>query len=149
MARRFFYICAGMLMLALSYGLGSRQAAAQVGGQVSVGEIDHYHEFGMVAVVGRILYQATVRGPISNVSASAPVPGSSPIVAVESQGPAAMLANGDVYAGTGNVPCTSWTYIGNMLIGGTPTPALHESWGQLKSRYAPQGGTVSKGADTR
>ena len=34
MARKFFYVCAGMLMLALSYHLGAGTAAAQATGRV-------------------------------------------------------------------------------------------------------------------
>ena len=40
-----------------------------------------------------------------------------------------MLESGDVYY-YGN----GWTHIGNLLTG-PPTPALQESWGQLKSLY--------------
>jgi hypothetical protein len=100
MARKFFYICAGMLMLALSYHFGASTATAQ-----------------------------------------AP---SNPVVAVQGDG-TVYTANGDAY---GRVNTSTWALVGNVF-GGGPTPALHESWGQLKSRYAPNGGTVSKGADTR
>ena len=34
MAKRFFYVCAGLLMLAMTYHLGARSAGAQAGGQV-------------------------------------------------------------------------------------------------------------------
>lgn len=33
MARKFFYVCAGMLMLALSFYFGAQSAAAQAGGR--------------------------------------------------------------------------------------------------------------------
>ena len=42
-----------------------------------------------------------------------------------------VTASGNVYASTyGN----SWNLLGNVF-GGAPTPAIHESWGQVKERY--------------
>ena len=37
MAKRFFYVCAGLLMLALSYHLGARSAGAQAPGNPVAG----------------------------------------------------------------------------------------------------------------
>ena len=34
MAKKFFYVCAGILMLALSYHFGASSARAQMGGQI-------------------------------------------------------------------------------------------------------------------
>ena len=59
-----------------------------------------------------------------------------------------VTANGDVYYSSSGTALGPWVHGSNVFSGG-PTPALHESWGQLKSRYAPNGGTVSKGADTK
>jgi hypothetical protein len=59
----------------------------------------------------------------------------------------AVTANGDTYEMIPSNGTLAWTHVSNVF--GGPTPAQHESWGQLKSRYAPNGGTVSKGADTR
>jgi hypothetical protein len=101
MARKFFYVCAGMFLLALSYHLGASTAVAQ-----------------------------------------AP---SNPVVAMPDAN-VAVTANGDLY--TAPYVQGPWTLTSNVL-GGGPTPALHESWGQLKTRYAPNGGTVSKPADTK
>jgi|KBSSwiStaDraftv2_1062776.scaffolds.fasta_scaffold2800940_1 hypothetical protein len=82
-------------------------------------------------------------------TAKAQAPGN-PVVAAGgiSLGAWVVTANGDIYQGTGAGSAETWTHFSNVFSGG-PTPALHESWGQLKSRYAPKGGTVSKGADTR
>jgi len=68
---------------------------------------------------------------------------SNPIVAVES-GAFAYAANGDVYMGGGPASHTTWLFLGNVFSGSGPTPALHESWGQLKSRYAPKSGPTSQ-----
>jgi hypothetical protein len=97
MARKFFYVCAGMLMLALSYHFGATTATAQ-----------------------------------------AP---SNPVVATFPNGWVAVTANGDVYQATDANGPQGWHLVNNVFSTG-PTPALHESWGQLKSRYAPQSAPV-------
>ena len=48
-----------------------------------------------------------------------------------------VTANGDVYTPSSPGGFNSWHLASNIFSGG-PTPALHESWGQLKSRYAPK-----------
>ena len=106
MARKFFYICAGMLMLALSFYLGATTATAQAPGNPVVG-----------------IAPGTSSGYYVSVA-----------------------ANGDCYFS--DTYGGLWRRAGNVFTGGA-TPAQQESWGQLKSRYAPNGGTVSKGADTR
>jgi len=35
MAKKFFFVCAGLFLLALAYQLGATQAVAQVGSQVT------------------------------------------------------------------------------------------------------------------
>src|SRR5262249_586192 len=47
----------------------------------------------------------------------------------------AVTANGDTYEMIPSNGTFAWTLVSNVF--GGPTPALHESWGQLKSRYAP------------
>jgi hypothetical protein len=44
MAKRFFYVCAGMFLLALSYHLGARSAGAQAPGNPVVAVFDASHE---------------------------------------------------------------------------------------------------------
>lgn len=80
-------------------------------------------------------------------TAKAQAPGN-PVVAAA--GNMAVTANGDVYSGNGyidGVP-TSWTLRSNVF-GGGPTPALKESWGQLKARYAPKSAPTSQPATDR
>jgi len=75
-------------------------------------------------------------------TARAQAPGN-PVVAVYSGGlPLALAANGDAYQCTSSNG-ESWVFKGNVFAGG-PTPAQHESWGQLKSRYAPKSGPTSQ-----
>lgn len=55
----------------------------------------------------------------------------------------AITANGDVYTSLDNVPTGPWALASNVFSSG-PTPARQESWGQLKSRYAPNHGPTSQ-----
>jgi len=106
MARKFFYVCAGMLMLALSYHLGASTAIAQ-----------------------------------------APA---NPVVAAFGNSGAVVTANGDVYVGGGGSAngWTNWVLASNVFSGG-PVPAQRETWGQLKSRFAPNPGTPTSETNPR
>lgn len=102
MAKKFFYVSAGMFLLALAYHLGASTATAQ-----------------------------------------AP---SNPVVAFSGQ--TVITASGDVFFAS-NIPNGPWTLTSNVF-GGGPTPALHESWGQVKARYQNTPGmTVRPGADSK
>ena len=103
MARKFFYVCAGMLMLALSYHLGANTATAQAPGN--------------------------------------------PVVATFIEGNAVVTASGDVYQSSNGV-IGPWTLMSNTFSGG-PTPARQQTWGQLKSRYAPNRGAARAGSEPR
>lgn len=106
MARRFFYIAAGMFLLALSYHLGAGTATAQPPGNPVVG------------------------------------------IAAGASGFIAVTANGDTYQ-FGNGGPNVWHGTGNVF-GGSPTPAVRESWGQVKARYrTPAGGSVTPGVVDR
>jgi|KBSSwiStaDraftv2_1062776.scaffolds.fasta_scaffold996680_2 hypothetical protein len=52
----------------------------------------------------------------------------------------AMTADGTMYQS--NSGTANWVVFSH--ISGGPTPALQESWGQLKSRYAPKSGPTSQ-----
>ena len=56
MAKRFFYVCAGLFLLALSYHMGARGAAAQAEGQV-VGIASAYDGAGQT-IVTRVVTSA-------------------------------------------------------------------------------------------
>jgi hypothetical protein len=77
-------------------------------------------------------------------TARAQAPGN-PVVAAFSDA-TVVTANGDVYRGNGglgNAYNTPWTFVTNVFSGG-PTPTSQESWGQLKSRYAPSHAPTSQ-----
>ena len=74
-------------------------------------------------------------------SARAQAPGN-PVVGIAAY-PGAMVAvtaNGDAYSFGGGGP-NVWHPSGN-IFSGNPVPTQQESWGQLKSRYAPQSAPV-------
>ena len=54
-----------------------------------------------------------------------------------------LTANGDIYYSPNGALNGPWVHVTNIFSGG-PTPALHESWGQLKSRYAPKSAPTSQ-----
>ena len=63
---------------------------------------------------------------------SPPVPGTSPILAVQDidgEGSTVLLENGDCYRFTGG----AWQGPQNLAVG--PVPATNQSWGQVKVRY--------------
>lgn len=138
MARKFFCICAGMFLLALSYHLGARDAAGQ-----SALTLDAwcYDSGAIYAVFGGAWNQ--IDRHTGSVILSYPLPVSAPVAGTGNC--IVVYKNGDLYENEGSPG--AWVLKGNIL--GGPTPALHESWSQLKSHFAPNGGTVSKGADTK
>jgi hypothetical protein len=73
-------------------------------------------------------------------TARAQAPGN-PVVAAFGGVATVVTANGDIYASTTGGADGPFAHINNVFSGG-PTPARQESWGQLKSRYAPQSAPV-------
>src|SRR5437773_6927666 len=99
-ARTFYFVCAGILCLALAYHVGARKASAQSGlvSTASVNETYYIH----VAVVDRTVYLAymhNVPGTLYPPQSLPPVPGAGAIVSITAtNGPVvAILDNGDVY----------------------------------------------------
>ena len=140
-AKRFFYVSAGLLSLALAYHVGARSATAQLG-LVEAGKID-------VSISGTGIYTCAVGRTFytdyAGTAISVPVPGSARIVAtgLGSRGYTAMLENGDLYWFNQEPSVVAWQYLGNML--GSATPVTRETWGGVKARYRPEG--TAKQAD--
>lgn len=57
MAKRFFYVCAGLFLLALSWHLGARNARAQVG--VSNPVVGTFNNTAMVVTANGDVYSST------------------------------------------------------------------------------------------
>lgn len=109
MARKFFFVAAGLLMLALSYHFGAGTSLAQSAGGAAV------------------------------ALASEPAGGYM----------LALASNGDVYRAQAGTRTYNFELVGN-IFSGAPTPALRQSWGQVKARYqTPAGGSVAPGAQDR
>jgi hypothetical protein len=127
-ARAFFFVCAGIFLLALSYHLGARSARAQsLGIDAAYISPDSYGT--AVVVVGRTAYILTPPWA-DHQRYQVGVPGTDRCVAVSLRNPGDVyfvLENGDAYATQGG-------YIGNVL--GSATAAQDISVGQLKARYA-------------
>lgn len=139
MARKFFYTCAGMLMLALSYHLGARDAAGQ---SIPVIEATSYDNGAFFAVFSGAWNQIDTH--TGSVLLSYPLPVQAPVAGTGND--LVLYKNGDLY-----IYDSAWVLKGNVF--GGPTPALHESWGQVKSRYATPpatpGMTTTPGASNR
>jgi hypothetical protein len=132
MAKRFFYVCAGLLCLALSYHLGARNATAQ-GGLLEVGAVDDVgDETYITGAAGRTVYWFDANNNRTEGQALPPVPGTSPVLATGATGNHVVLENGDIYSRDFGAP-SGWVFRGNLV--GSPTPAASESMGSLKARY--------------
>jgi hypothetical protein len=125
MAKRFFYVCTGLFLLALSYHLGATNSVAQVG-VVQGPTIDSGGN--ACAVRNGIYYRFS--GGNSEPPFVPPVPTHSPVVAT-TPSVAILLENGDIYRNEGVV--SSWVFKGN-LFGGS-TNVQKESFGEIKARY--------------
>jgi hypothetical protein len=147
MARKFFYVCAGMFLLALSYHLGARNAAAQGG---SAGRLDcaGVESNNWVTVVVNRMMTVCFNGTMQPYAY--PIPGTGRILACNTG--CVLLDTGEVYAKRTGDAAAPWELLCTFSFD-QPTTALHESWGQLKSRYATPPGTpgvkVTPGASER
>jgi hypothetical protein len=141
-ARAFFYVCAGLFLLALSYHLGARNATAQ-SGVLEGAAIDAGAGGPMIsAVLSRTFLTFYGWGPPNSIPE--PIPGTSPIVATSAaNGTLVLLENGDIYGpGSG-----SWELRGNILSG--PTPAQRESFGAMKTLYRGERGAAQPATKDR
>jgi hypothetical protein len=142
MARKFFYVCAGLFLLALSYQLGVTTAHGQAGATVADADDPGLGSYAVTSSGAVYLSQygsILAIGPRWNLIGT--IPTSSPIVHIEHAGDSggqsvahAFAENGDFYVSADGG--RTWSLHGNVF--GSPTPALHESWGSLKSRFAPK-----------
>lgn len=136
MAKRFFYVCAGLLMLAIAYQLGVRAAGAQGGLELSVADIDPTY-----STVGGIVDRTLVGGYFGNgfyepvFVSSQPVPGTSPIVGVDSYVGRVVLANGDFYQWHSD-PDGYWQLDASILDGLASAPN-HPAPSRMNIRVSP------------
>ena len=143
-AKRFFYVCAGLLCLALAYHLGATKAGAQSSVTIE-GANAGYGSGWATGVVGRTFHFKRHNSSEAGGTVPDPVPGTSPVIATASASGAGgaqwvMLENGDVYSYLTDAP---WVYYGNLL--GGSTPAQQETWGAMKSRHRGERGSAQPG----
>ncbi|MBI1798260.1 MAG: hypothetical protein HYR73_01070 [Candidatus Eisenbacteria bacterium] len=131
MAKRFFYVSAGVFLLALAFHLGqltahARSAQAIEGGNIESTQANTFPR--ATACVNRILRWMDESGGSPHVFPPVPVPGTDPIVSTDPY-QTVLLENGDWLKFDG----TQWVLIGN-LVGG-PTPSQPTTFGALKVKY--------------
>ena len=127
-ARAFFFVCAGLFLLALAYHLGAVNARAQVPGNPIV-DGDAY---GVLTANGDVYKNSGGGNPADwisegNVFASAGRAGT--VVAGDID--FCYTADGDFYRYMG---AGEWVYCGNLFTT-HPTPAQQQTLGQVKARY--------------
>jgi hypothetical protein len=142
--KRFFFICAGILCLALAYHFGAQSATAQ-GGLVA-SSVNGGPASGLWAVVvGRTVVIRNGSGGLPPTSIPEPVPGTEAIMSVDALDlnyATVILANGDTWEYWPYDSPRRWIFAGNML--GGPTPATRETWGQMKARYRQGAGAATQ-----
>ena len=128
-ARTFFYVAAGIFLLALSYHLGARSAGAQ-GATIEATNVETNGTYTYyTCAVGRAFHYTP--SPPATYTVPVDVPGTAAVVHTSTDGIylTAVLADGVIYQWDGN----AWVLRGNLL--GAPTPTHQETWGAVKARY--------------
>ena len=153
-AKRMFYVSCSILALTIAYQLGVTSAHGQASGTIQ--DADDPGLGSYVVTSSGAVYSALYGSNLALTprwTLKGTIPTGSPVVRIQGAGTTAtgvdvvhaFDANGDFFvsADAGR----TWARRGNVF-GGT-TPALRETWGELKSRYAPNRGTSRQGADRR
>ena len=139
MAKKFFYVCSGICLLALSYHLGAGSARAQVGFGLTSATVQEHEGYFAAVGADRVPHIANRSGSnsaaLDGVATMAPVPGTAEVIAVHRTGIStpsayAILSNGDVYC---SLDGFGWTFSGNLT--GAATPVTSTSWGKVKADY--------------
>jgi hypothetical protein len=137
-ARAFFFVCAGIFLLALAYHLGARSAGAQVSTTIQGLAVGGPDSRTITFVRNGLFYQSP-NGRAGPYVVPVPVPSGSPVVATGGQpGPygiygLVVLEDGSVYVYETGLS-SEWQLQMNII--GAPTPAQSITFGQLKTKYA-------------
>lgn len=133
MAKKFFYVCAGLLLLALAYSFGASRAVAQGAGNPFVGIVSA-ESFVTVITRSGDVYLRQGDGAFQQ---SVHVPGGSPVVSANNDGAAVNIwvicEDGSVYRNSAYAMLTmnsAWTLTGS--IPGASTPTSTSTWGSVK-----------------
>jgi hypothetical protein len=139
-AKRFFYICAGILCLALAYQLGAVTALGQGGNTLIAAALP------AGGAGSPVLYGLASNGALYNKViccdtwrySGMTFPISGRVVDFEVDPGTAINPNPTYYVFTeeGNVfACTALSGCSQENVFTGPTPATHETWGEIKSKY--------------
>jgi hypothetical protein len=134
MAKKFFYVCAGVFLLSASYQFGARSAVAQSGGPYVVGSfvVDTdplvIDASGQMWMMGANNSPGVRLGPVPLPKPGAVLDATCSVVGDTFQA-CVLYADGDAY----KFDRTSWHFLGNVVDGGTNS--ANSTWGQMKARY--------------
>lgn len=138
MARKFFFVCFGLLCLSLAYQIGASRAVAQGSGEVVGGMLSGLTNSLCVATSDGRIYQRAHTGAMEPWTLTRAVPVSSPVTAIAVLSTASgtpdfvlMCENGTVYDCEGTAGPIA---VSNVFAGG-PVSSPSTSWGSLKARY--------------
>jgi len=133
-ARAFFFVCAGLFVLMLTFQLGSQSAVAQGLGRFVVGSFDPDSDPVVIDSGGQMWMMGRANSPGVRVG---PVPLPRPGNVLEATASVVggtfeayvLYDDGDAY----HFDRTSWRYLGNVAEGATA--AGERSWGKVKADY--------------
>lgn len=131
MARKFFYVCAGLLCLMLAYHLGARNATAQAGTGWFISGVGSGSAYVTTASgdVWRYVPGIGWLNDLGNIF-GAESGGRSIVSLIPGE---VVTSTGEVWFSSGGVPYGQWINAGVPPLG--PTSAQQETWGALKGRY--------------
>jgi len=137
MARKFFYICAGMFLLVASWAIVAHVAFAQP----PISRVAAQNYGGVVVTTDGYIYgwngsSYTRNENVFSVTGHPQIPGDNVVAYGQST---VITASGEEFLLTGG----TWSYRGNVF-GSAPVQTQHESWGHVKARYQKTPGADNK-----
>lgn len=133
MAKKFFYVCAGVLLLLVGFQVGASRVGAQSGG----GQF-HLGDFGnpVVACPGGDIYVFVVGGGWQFRGNALAGRAGRTIAGVDGAGSYifVLLDNGELLSRDGTLTSNTWASVGIPACSGA-TATSSSTWGSLKARY--------------
>jgi hypothetical protein len=132
MAKRFFYVCLGLLCLISAYQLGAGAARGEWNGSASGKIIGGLHDIWYDT--GGEAWQVTTAGWTRAAEWNLPVPAAE-VKFFSSVGPGVLLITVDDIAWLRHPGLGLDVWISVGPFPGDPVPAYSDSWAKIKSRY--------------